>query len=497
MTPAPKPDGPKPPRVRHRRSLGLPAPHQTHRTASEADDGWQGTGEAGRNRVPGHLGLSIEYVPISLPKPGPRNTRTHSKGQLRQIEASIETFGFVNPILIDEFDQIIAGHGRRDAAERAGLEFVPTIRLSHLSEHEKRALAIADNKLPENAGWNEELLAQELKILSEVDVDFNVTVTGFSQAEIDLKIEGLGPADDPAADELPDAEADDAVVVRRGDLFRLDRHLLLCGDATSANDFATLMQGQKAQMVITDPPYNLLIKGHVSGLGRTKHQDFVQASGEMSPECFTTFLRQSCANLAALSIDGSIHFLFMDWRHMGELLEAGRSIFTEFKQLCIWAKTNAGMGTFYRSQHELIFVFKNGTAQHINNFELGQHGRHRSNIWSYPGVNALGPDRMTELAMHPTVKPAAMIADAILDCSARQGIVLDPFVGSGTTIIAAEKTGRRAYTMDLDPMYVQTAIRRWQAYSGEPAVHTALGLSFDELCERRRDSGATDRDAGS
>ena len=211
------------------------------------------------------------------------------------------------------------------------------------------------------------------------------------------------------------------------------------------------------------------------------------ASGEMTPAQFTVFLQHAFLNLAACSLDGSIHFVFIDWRHLLEILTAGRAAYTDLKQLIVWVKTNAGMGSFYRSQHELILAFKNGTAPHINNFELGQHGRHRSNVWTCPGVNSFGPDRLEDLKMHPTVKPVALVADAIKDCSRRRGIILDPFAGSGTILIAAEKTGRRAYAMELDPKYVQTAVRRWEAYSGEDAVHVETGLTFRELCEVRTD----------
>ena len=442
--------------------------------------------------------LTIDQVLVATLKADPRNTRTHSKQQIRQIATSIQEFGFVNPILIDEADRIIAGHARRDAAAQLGLETVPVIQLSHLTEHQKRALAIADNKLPENAGWNEEVLAQELKILSEVEVDFDVTITGFAPAEIDLLIEGLAPADDPSADEIPDPEEAENIVVRRGDLFHLGRHRLLCGDATCDADFEALMSDRTAQMVITDPPYNLRID-HVCGLGRTKHDDFVMAAGEMTPEQFTAFLERTLSNLAAFSIDGSIHFVFMHWRHLREILAAGAVAYGELKQLIAWVKTNAGMGSFYRSQHELVLVFKNGQAPHINNFELGQHGRHRSNVWTYAGVNSLGPDRLNELRMHPTVKPVALVADAIKDCSKRGGVILDPFVGSGTTIIAAEKTGRRAYAMELDPKYVQTAIRRWQAFTGDEAVHADTGLTLVGMEEARAQapsSGFADPSAG-
>jgi DNA modification methylase len=439
--------------------------------------------------------IQVEHITLTRLRPDPRNSRTHSKRQIRQVADSVKHFGFVNPILIDEADQIIAGHARLEAADLLGLETVPVIRLTHLTEHEKRALAIADNKLPENAGWDEELLAQELKILSEVEVDFDVAITGFSQAKIDLRIESLAPIDDLEADDIPEPGPEEEIVVRRGDLFHLGPHRLLCGDATSSADFEVLMSGETAQMAITDPPYNLPIDGHVSGLGEIKHDDFIMGAGEMTNDEFRAFLEQAFANLTTHSANGSIHFVFMDWRHLPEVLAAGAAAYTDFKQLCVWAKTNAGMGSFYRSQHELVLVFKHGSAPHINNFELGQHGRHRSNVWTYAGVNALGTNRLDELQMHPTVKPVAMIADAIMDCSTRGGLILDPFVGSGTTIVAAERAGRRACAMEFDPKYVQTAIRRWEGYSGDQAVLAQTGQTFQELIETGRptvrpDSGA-------
>jgi DNA modification methylase len=433
--------------------------------------------------MPGRL--VVNHVPIEDLRSDPRNARTHSRQQIGQIAESVREFGFVNPILLDETDKIIAGHARREAAAQLGLETVPVIRLSHLDEHQKRALAIADNKLPDNAGWDEELLARELRILSEVEVVFDVTITGFSQAEIDLRIESLAAGDDPEADKLPEPDPPEDLVVRRGDLFRLGQHVLLCGDATSLSDFEALMGDRKAQMVITDPPYNLRIAGHVSGLGRTSHDDFVMGSGEMTKEQFTAFLERALSNLARFSIDGSAHFACMHWRRLPEILAAGQTAYSELKQLCVWVKTNAGMGSFYRSQHELVLIFKNGAAPHINNFELGQHGRHRSNVWTYAGVNTLGAGRLEQLQMHPTIKPVAMIADAIRDCSKRRGIVLDCFAGSGTTLVAAERTGRRAYVMELDPKYVQTAIRRWEAFTGGDAVHVATGRTFGEIRETR------------
>ena len=313
---------------------------------------------------------------------------------------------------------------------------------------EKRAYVLADNKLALNAGWDEELLALELKELMEADIDFDVGITGFSIAEIDGLVEGLAPeeAGDPADDRLPDPES----VPRRcreGDIWGLGPHRLICGDALNSGMVAALMDGEKAEMVFTDPPYNVAIEGNVSGLGKVRHREFAMASGEMTQAEFTEFLSSAFANLVAFSLDGSIHFVCMDWRHMGEMLAAGETNFAELKNLIVWAKDNGGMGAFYRSRHELIFAFKNGAAPHINSFELGQHGRYRTNVWEYRGVNTFKAGRLDELALHPTVKPVAMIADAIKDVSRRGGIVLDLFGGSGSTLIAAHKTGRRGANM--------------------------------------------------
>ena len=439
-----------------------------------------------------HQSLKVKQVPIRHLNLDPRNARIHSKQQIGQIEQSIREFGFVNPLLIDERNQIIVGHGRLAAAQLLRLDSVPAIQLCHLSDAQKRALAIADNKLAENAGWNEEVLAQELHYLSEIEVDFDVTVTGFSTAEIDLLVEGLATEEtDPKADHIPEPTPLEDAVVRRGDLWHLGKHRFLCGDTRQCTDLDLLMAGKRAQMVFTDPPYNVRIDGHVCGSGRIRHREFALASGEMTEPQFIAFLEQTLGNLAAHSADGAIHFVCMDWRHLWELMSAGRKVYLEVKNLCVWNKTNAGMGSFYRSKHELVFVFKIGTAPHINNFELGQHGRHRTNVWDYAGLNSLKPGRLDELEMHPTVKPVALVADAIRDCSRRGGIVLDGFAGSGTTIIAAEKTGRRAYAMELDPGYVETAIRRWQDNTGKTAVHAATGRTLADLRQRRRrDPGA-------
>jgi 16S rRNA G966 N2-methylase RsmD len=429
--------------------------------------------------------LQIEERPAASLTPRRANPRTHSKKQIRQIADSIQTFGFTNPVLVDAEGTVIAGHGRVLAARLLGLETVPTICLDHLTEAQIRAYVIADNKLAENAGWDKDLLALELQGLEALDLDFDITITGFETAEIDLLIGDLAGEGPDAADQVPAIDPAVPVVSRLGDLWQIGRHRLLCGDATDATAYARLMDGQPAQMVFVDPPYNVPIDGHVSGLGRIKHAEFAMAAGEMSEAEFTAFLETVLGHHATCSVDGAIHFVCIDWRHIGELLAAGDLVYTELKNLCIWAKTNAGMGSLYRSQHELIFVFKFGEAPHVNNVELGRHGRNRTNIWTYPGATSLGTERAESLAMHPTVKPVRLVADAILDCSRRGSIVLDGFAGSGTTLLAAERTGRRGYGIEIEPRYVDIALKRLADHAGLDAVHDETGLTFAEIEAQR------------
>lgn len=422
---------------------------------------------------------------ITSLRPYARNARTHSKKQVRQIAASIERFGFTNPVLISDDGEIIAGHGRVEAAKLLKWKAVPTIALSHLSETERRAYVLADNKLALNAGWDKEILAIELQAL--VDFEFDVELTGFSLAEVDFVIDAAGEADPEGRDVADDVVkvATGTAVSRHSDLWILGRHKLLCGDARSAADFSALMGDETADLVFTDPPYNVKIDGNVCGLGTVKHREFSFASGEMSRMQFTTFLTETLSNMSAVMREGAIAFVCMDWRHMGELLSAGEAAFTEFKNLVVWNKSNGGMGTFYRSKHELIFVFKQGTAEHTNSFGLGQTGRYRTNVWDYAGISSVGANRADELSMHPTVKPIALIADAIRDCSRRGEIVLDGFGGSGSTLIAAEKTGRLARLIEYDPLYCDTIVRRWEAYTGKRAILEATGETFEALGEVR------------
>jgi DNA modification methylase len=425
---------------------------------------------------------------VNALKPYQRNAKTHPPKQIEQLANSISQFGFINPLLIAEEHEIIAGHGRLEAALQVGLREVPAIYLPGLSVAEKAALRLADNKIAENAGWDLDLLAQELQFLSSLDLDFELTVTGFDEPDIDVMLQA-GVATDGAAgsDEIPEIDRSTPPVTRPGDLWILGKkgHRVYCGDARKGKSFAILLGGQKATMVITDAPYNVVINGNVSGLGRTQHREFAMASGEMSPSQFISFLVRVMSLLVEHSVDGSIHFLFMDWRHIYEIIIAGRRVYTELKNLAVWNKTNGGMGSFYRSKHELVFVFKSGTTPHINNVELGKHRRNRSNVWDYAGMNTMREGRLEELAMHPTVKPVALVADAIMDCSRRGDIVLDCFGGSGTTLIAAEKTGRHARLMELDPIYVDVTVRRYQKFTGKKAIHAETGLTFQQLENER------------
>ena len=428
--------------------------------------------------------LSITYRKISDLHPRANNPRTHSRKQIAQIASSIQRFGFTNPVLIDEQDAIVAGHGRVEAAKLLAMSEVPTVCLADMSAADIRAYVIADNKLAENAGWDPNLLSQEFKYLSELDMDFDMTVTGFGLAEIDGFIGDATPDEakaDPvdAVPSLPDTPA----ITRPGDLWRIGPHRLICGDATDPATYTALLAGEKAGMVFCDPPYNVAIDGHVSGLGKTKHREFAMASGEMSEGEFTAFLAKVFANLTANAVDGSIHFQCMDWRHISEMVQAGMSSYSELKNLCVWSKTNGGMGSLYRSAHELVFVFKSGKAPHVNNVELGRNGRYRTNVWSYAGANSFGANRDADLAAHPTVKPVAMVVDAILDCSRRKDIVLDAFAGSGTTLLAAQRTHRRGYGIELDPRYCDVTIRRLQKLSKKQAVRESDDAVFDALAE--------------
>jgi DNA modification methylase len=426
--------------------------------------------------------LNIIYQDPTGLKARPNNARTHSKQQIEKLEQSVSTFGFNNPVLVDSDNNIIAGHGRIEAAKRMGLTGVPTIRIEHLTQAQIKAYALADNQLALLAGWDEELLKIEVLDIINLDPALDLTVTGFETAELDrimlLDDEEQELEDSPEELLRPDA------VSQKGDLWLLGPHRILCGDALQLQDYARLMADDKAQVIFTDPPYNVKIK-NIVGNGETQHDEFVMASGEMNYDEFIAFLKTAFTHMALFSEDGSIHYICMDWRHLAELLAAGKDVYDALLNMCVWNKTNGGMGSFYRSKHEEVGVFKKGKAPHINNVQLGKHGRYRTNVWDYAGQNTFHADREEELGSHPTVKPVQLVADAILDASHRNGIVLDPFGGSGTTLLAAEKAGRQARLIEYEPVYVDLTVRRWQLQTGQIAIHAETGMTFDEIAAKK------------
>ena len=426
----------------------------------------------------------ITMMPIVELHLRPNNPRTHSKKQIQQVAKSITKFGWTNPVIRDETNTVIAGHGRLEAAKLLGMTEVPTILLSGLSEADLRAYVIADNQLAATAGWDFQLLGSELAYLAALDFDFDLTVTGFDLPEIEGLIQGVSKTEGPdPADVLP--EPDEPAVTQAGDIWQVGRHRLICGDSTDPETYVSLMDGEQAGVAFADAPYNVPIAGHVSGLGQTKHREFAMAAGEMNTDQFIAFLALVFVNMVKVSRRGAIHFQCMDWRHAKEMIAAGEVAYSELKNICVWAKTNGGMGSLYRSAHELVFVWKVGREPHINNVELGKHGRYRTNVWSYPGANSFSATRDDDLASHPTVKPVAMVVDAILDCSRRGDIVLDAFAGSGTTLIAAHKTGRRGYGVEIDPAYCDLIVRRLSAATKAEGILAGDGRTFAAVAAER------------
>lgn len=436
--------------------------------------------------------FSVKLVPIGQIKPNPKNARTHSKKQIRQIAASIEKFGFVNPILTDETLETLAGHGRLLGAAQLGMSEVPVIILSGLTEARKRALMLADNKIADNAGWDRAKLAVEIPELADLlkIEGLDVTITGFEVPEID-QIAADFCASPGGHDQFEEPVG--TSVTQPGDIWILDQHRLACANARDLEALDRLMEGKTASMAFLDPPYNVAVASIV-GRGRIKHREFAEASGEQTEEEFVSFLAETLSNAARVSESGALHYVCMDWRHAGEILRAGKVAYAKHVNTAIWVKTNAGQGSFYRSAHEEVYVFQNGTTAHRNNVELGKHGRSRTNVWTYPGVNTFRKGRMDELRTHPTVKPIALIADAIRDCTMPGDILIDLFCGSGTTILAAERVGRCAYCTEIDALFVDTAIRRWQSLTGKDAVLRGSGETFEEVAQARRSSDATARE---
>ena len=431
--------------------------------------------------------LKVEYLPIDSIKPYKTNPKIHSNKQVEQIMNSMNKFAFIVPITTDEKNVIIAGHGRFLAAQKLEMKKVPVIKLSHLTEAQKKAYRIADNKLTEIGEWNKDLLKLEFVELEKLNLDFSLDITGFDMGEIDVMLDSSITEKEIEADEKSNAVPfikEEEVVSKVGDIWQLGKHRIICGNSLEKKVYEKLFEGKKARMIFTDPPFNVKIDGHVCGNGKFKHKEFAMASGEMTSEEFTNFLKSIYLLLKEFSIEGSLHFSCIDWRHVREQSIAGFEVYDEFKNICTWVKSTGGMGSLYRSQHEFIFVYKNGRTPHINNVELGVHGRYRTNVWNYPGVNSFGKNQ-ENLKYHPTVKNVEMVKDAILDVTKRNDIVLDAFLGSGTTLIAAEQSGRICYGIELDPLYIDTTIRRWQEITGKPAVHVQTGKIYDELLDEK------------
>lgn len=431
-------------------------------------------------RKRGPLRLTIEYLAPDAVRPRARNARRHDDAQIAKLMDSIRAFGFVVPIGVDDAGEIVFGHGRVEAAKRLGLAEVPAVRVRHLSPAQLRALAIADNQMASQSSWHPENLAFELReLVLDETLDFSVSVTGFEAAEIDALVFGADfAAPDPADAVLPEAGA---AVTQVGDVWRAEGLTLVCGDALSAAAYAAALGGERAAMALTDPPYNVAIGGHVSGKGKHKHREFVQASGEMREDEFIDFLTAACRRLKQHLSPSALAYVFMDGAHLYELTHAARAAGLTQKALCTWAKTNAGMGSLYRSQTEHVLVLKVGSGAHTNNVQLGRFGRNRTTLWTYPGANAFGRNRDAALAQHPTVKPIGLLADAILDASAKGELILDPFAGSGSTLIAAHRVHRRAAGIELDPLYVDSAIARISAVTGLAFVRDRDGAAWADV----------------
>lgn len=421
--------------------------------------------------------LQIEYLPLKQVKDYGRQLRIPGKKQTEKAARMIREGGFMPPIVVDGKNYVVIGAHLVNAARHLGMEDVPVISVSHLTEAQIQWLRIAHDSIADEASWDNKALAAEFHELLVKIPDIDLTLTGFEVPEIDIILDGVIPDKD---EDVPSILSGPAIV-QAGDLWILGDHRLYCGDATLPESYQTLMGEDKAQLCFTDAPYNVKIDGHVGNSGKIQHREFAMASGEMDASSFTKFLYKSHKLMAGHAQDGAIIFSCMDWRHITEITNAATMADLTLQNLCVWVKDNGGMGSFYRSRHELVFVFKKGTGPHINNIQLGKFGNYRTNVWEYPGVNSFGGNRMEELALHPTVKPLAMVMDAIKDCSKRAGIVLDPFGGSGTTLIAAEKTGRKARLIELDPHYCDVTIRRWQVLTGKDAIHAATGKTFNEI----------------
>ncbi len=420
------------------------------------------------------------YVPIEQLKPFHNSVRTHSARTLKKLRSNVERLGLQQPLLVDERCVIIDGHARLEAARSLGFSELPVIVVQGLTPDEIRALRLAVNRLPQDARLDADKLRDEIEAL--IAIDFDIDLTGYDAVEIDnvLEIDSQSEAVVDGENMQPDREVPPAS--SPDDIWICDRHRVMCADCRDIDANRRLMSGQVAKMMFADPPYNVKIDGHVTSGGR--HREFAVASGELSEAEFISFLTAYLTAATSVLEDGAVAFSCIDWRHICEHLIAARRAELSLLNVAVWVKTNLGLGSFYRSQHELVLVLKNGKAPHRNNIEHGKNGRTRSNVWNHRGMNSFSADRDELLAAHPTVKPVPLVADAIRDVSRRGDIVLDPFLGSGTTLIAAEETGRKCFGMEIDPAYVDLAVTRWQGLTGKDARCEATGQVFDERQEK-------------
>ena len=422
--------------------------------------------------------LELSEIRIADLRPSPRKVRKLDPAHVREVAASIGALGFCVPLLVGRDNEIIHGEVSCEAARQLGLDRVPCVRIGHLSPEEQRVLRLAVNRLAEKGEWDLDALKIEFEEL--ILLDAPIEITGFSPAEIDHVIlgdaaEGLeqGPLEPEAA----------TAIAWVGDIFQLGPHRIVCGDATDPSVLARLLEGDApARLVLTDEPYNVRVAGNVT---RGDHREFAMASGEMTDAEFLAFNRAWIATVLPYLCDGGILGTFIDWRGLPTVHSAVGNLGLVPLNLIVWAKTNAGMGSLYRSQHELLPLFTKGSRPHVNNIELGKRGRWRSNVWTYPGASSLGSDSRRGLKDHPTVKPTAMLEDALLDLTNRGDIVIDPFLGSGSTLIAAKATGRVCRGVELDPLYVDVIIRRYEAATNDPAVLVETGETFQALGARR------------
>lgn len=418
------------------------------------------------------MSIQIQYRELDKIIPYSNNARLHPRKQIEQLKGSIRANDFTNPILVDKAGVVIAGHGRLIAARELGLKTVPVIELGKLSPAQVRALRLADNKIALNSGWDVDLLRLELGELVAEGIEIDIETTGFSGGEIDIL---LSPGADPDDETIPAIRAEPRTTL--GDIWELGEHRIGCGDGRNAEFVRAVIGGWgQVDCCFLDPPYNVCIQGHANV--KTKHREFAMASGEMSTAEFRAFLMETIGVCVASSRGGAVHFVCMDWRHMDDLKAVGDELYGDQLNLCVWNKSNAGMGSLYRSKHELVFVYRVGTAPHTNAVELGRHGRNRTNVWDYASVNSFQGAKRGDLKLHPTVKPTALVADAIQDVTQRGDLVLDTFLGSGTTLIACERTGRRFRGLDIDPTYVDVAIDRWAAMTGK-TPRLVSGSNFD------------------